>query len=194
VFWGTGSVIRIKSLSLFGLLLFLLTLSGFTAGCIDPAATDEIPILDPDPEDLVTDIQDLIPDRVDSSLPDDPGSEEGSKIEGNESDSDSAGSISPEIPDVPIYPEEKLNVVYPKEYRRLSLNFQRGIGSGNEIIASEVFNITGKTSGYDIKDACDVFDYVNRNWKYRYDENAEFFFGAAQTINDGYKGDVTTIP
>jgi len=187
-------VIRIKSLSLFGLLLFLLTLSGFTAGCIDPAATDEIPILDPDPEDLVTDIQDLIPDRVDSSLPDDPGSEEGSKIEGNESDSDSAGSISPEIPDVPIYPEEKLNVVYPKEYRRLSLNFQRGIGSGNEIIASEVFNITGKTSGYDIKDACDVFDYVNRNWKYRYDENAEFFFGAAQTINDGYKGDVTTIP
>lgn len=189
MFWGTGSVIRIKFLSLFGLLLFLFTLSGFTAGCIDPAATDEIPGSDLDPEDLVTDIQDLIPDRVNSSFPDDPGSEKGSKIEENESASDSAGSISPEVPDVPTYPEEKSNIVYPKEYRRLSLNFQRGIGSGNEMIASEIFNITGKTSGYDIKDACDVFDYVNRNWKYRYDENAEFFFGASQTINDGYKGD-----
>ena len=69
------------------------------------------------------------------------------------------------------------------------MNFQRGIGSENEKITSEVFNITGKTSGYNIKDACDVFDYVNQHWEYRYEKNGEFFFGASQTINEGYKGD-----
>ena len=53
-------------------------------------------------------------------------------------------SISPEVPEVPTYSEEKSNIVYPKEYRRLFLNFQRGIGSGNERIASEVFDIDRK--------------------------------------------------
>jgi transglutaminase-like putative cysteine protease len=96
---------------------------------------------------------------------------------------------SPGVPEVPIYPEEKSQVVYPKDYRLLSLNFQRAIGSGEERIGEEVSNITGKTSGYNIEDACDVFNYVNKHWQYRYDKNAEFFFGASQTIDSGYIGD-----
>lgn len=182
-------MIGIKSLCLLTLPLFLLLLYGFTAGCIDPEANDETPASDLVPETLITDIRDLIPEGMNSSLPDEAGSGEKNNVDRNERALNSSVSISPDIPDVPTYPEEKKNVVYPREYRRLSLNFQRGIGSGDEKIASEVFNITGKTSGYDIKDACDVFDYVNRHWKYRYEENAEFFFGAAQTINEGYKGD-----
>ena len=169
--------------------LSLLLLFAFTAGCIYPAVTDKIPVSGLDPEDLVANIHDLIPDRMNSSLPDETGLGEQNKIEENESTGDLNDSISPEVPEVPTYSEEKSNIVYPKEYRRLSLNFQRGIGSGNERIASEVFNITGKTSGYDIKDACDVFDYVNRHWEYRYEGNADFLFGASQTINEGYKGD-----
>jgi hypothetical protein len=172
----------------FKFLSFLL-LFAFTSGCIDPDAIDEIPVSDMNSGDLVANVQHLIPDRTDSSLLDETGSEEQNKTEVNEGDVYLADSISPEVPEVPTYPEEKPNVVYPKEYRRLSLNFQRGIGSENERIASEVFNITGKTSGYDIKDACDVFDYVNQHWEYRYEENADFFFGASQTINEGYNGD-----
>jgi transglutaminase-like putative cysteine protease len=172
----------------FKFLTFLL-LFAFTAGCIDPDVTDKIPVSGLNSEDLVTNIHDLIPDEVNISMPVETGLGEQNKIKENESTGDSANSISPEIPEIPTYPEEKSNIVYPKEYRRLSLNFQRGIGSGNERIASEVFNITGKTSGYDIKDACDVFDYVNRHWKYRYEDNADFFFGASQTINEDYNGD-----
>ncbi|MPM72040.1 hypothetical protein SDC9_119013 [bioreactor metagenome] len=90
---------------------------------------------------------------------------------------------------MPTYSEEKSNVVYPKEYRLLSLNFQRAIGSEEERVKEEVFNITGKSSGYNMEDACVVYNHVNRNWQYRYDKNAEFFFGASQTINSGYIGD-----
>ncbi len=187
--WGAFSVTGTGSLNLLGLLLLTLLLFSITAGCINSADTAEIPVSDLNPKELVAHIQDLIPDRTNSSLPDEAGSGERNWTIGNNTAADSVGSIFPEVPDVPTYPEEKSNLVYPKEYRRLSLNFQRGIGSGNEKIASEVFNITGKTTGYNIEDACDVFDYVNRHWEYRYDENAEFFFGAAQTINDGYKGD-----
>lgn len=180
---------RTKFLDMLVPIFFLLLLFAFTAGCIDPTATDNTSVPDLSPEDLVANIQDLIPDRLNSSLPDEAGSGEGNGREENESVPDLSGSVSPEVPDVPAYPEEKSNLVYPKEYRRLSLNFQRGIESGNERIASEVFNTTGKTSGYNIKDACDVFDYVNRHWEYRYEDNADFFFGASQTINEGYKGD-----
>jgi hypothetical protein len=98
-------------------------------------------------------------------------------------------TTSPDIPEVPTYPEEKSSAVYPKEYRLLSLNFQRAIGSDEEIIGQEILNITGKRSGYNMEDACDVYDHVNRNWQYRYDKNAEFFFGASQTISSGYTGD-----
>ena len=172
----------------FKFLTFLL-LFAFAAGCIYPAVTDKFPVSGMNSEDLVTNMHDLISDEVNSSVPSEKGLGEQDKIEKNESTGDLVNSISPEIPDVPTYTEEKSNVVYSQEYRKLSLNFQRGIGSGNERIVSEVFNITGKTSGYNIKDACDVFDYVNRHWKYRYEGNADFFFGASQTISEGYKGD-----
>lgn len=178
-------MIRIK---FFKVLTFLF-LFAFAAGCIDPAVTDKIPVSGLNSEDLVTSIHDLIPAEVNSSMPTETGLGEQNKIEKNEGTGDSVSSISPEIPKVPTYSEKKSNIVYPPEYRRLSLNFQRGIESGNDIIDSEVFNITGKTSGYNIKDACDVFDYVNRHWKYRYEGNADFFFGASQTISEGYKGD-----
>ncbi|WP_292379895.1 transglutaminase-like domain-containing protein [Methanosarcina sp. UBA289] len=126
---------------------------------------------------------------MDSPLPDETGLGEQNKTEENDSTAHLADYISPEVPEIPTYTEEKSNVVYPKEYRRLSLNFQRGIVSDDEKIASEVFNITGKTSGYNIKDACNVFDYVNQHWEYRYEKNSDFFFKASQTINEGYKGD-----
>ncbi|WP_226990660.1 transglutaminase-like domain-containing protein [Methanosarcina acetivorans] len=93
------------------------------------------------------------------------------------------------IPEVPTYSEERTGFVYPREYRILSLNFQRAISSGEESIGEEVFNITGKISGFNMEDACDVYNYVNRQWNYRYDKNAEFFFGASQTIDSGYSGD-----
>jgi hypothetical protein len=28
-----------------------------------------------------------------------------------------------------------------------------------------------------MEDVCAVYNHVNRNWQYRYDKNAEFFFG-----------------
>ena len=170
-------------------LLSLLLLFALTAGCIGPDATEKIPVSNLDLEGLVADIEDFITDGLDSFLPEEAGPGGGIDIEVNESAAAEAGSVSSEVPDVPTYPEEKSNAVYPREYRLLSLNFQRAIGSENERIAAEVFNITGKTSGYDLKDACNVFDSVNRRWEYRSEKNAEFFFGASQTINEGYKGD-----
>lgn len=167
-------------------LLFLFT---FASGCIYPAATDKIPVAGLNSENLIKDLQDSTPNRTDNPLSDETGLGEQNKTEENESTVYLANSISSEVPEVPTYHEEKTNIVYPREYRRLSMNFQRGIGSGNEKIASEVFNITGKTSGYDMKDACDVFDYVNQQWEYRYEKKGEFFFNASQTINEGYKGD-----
>lgn len=169
--------------------LSLLLLFAFASGCIYPAATNKIPVSDLNPKDWIEDLHNLTPGRMDSSLPDETGSKEQNKTEENESAIYPSDSISSEVPEVPTYSEEKPNITYPKEYRRLSLNFQRSIGSGDEKIASEVFNITGKTSGYNIKDACDVFDYVNQHWEYRYEKKGEFFFDASQTISEGYKGD-----
>lgn len=57
-------MIKIKYLNPLSLPLFLLLLYGFTAGCIDSATNGENPISDPVPETLVTDINDLIPDRM----------------------------------------------------------------------------------------------------------------------------------
>lgn len=179
-------MIRTKFFKLLSFLFLII----FASGCIDPTATDDnIPISDLNPEDLVESLQELIPGRMDSPLHDETGLGEQNKTEENDSTARLADYISPEVPEVPTYTEEKSNVVYPKEYRRLSLNFQRGIVSDDEKIASEVFNITGKTSGYNIKDACNVFDYVNQHWEYRYEKNSDFFFKASQTINEGYKGD-----
>lgn len=179
-------MIRTKFFKLLSFLFLII----FASGCIGPTATDDnIPISDLNPEDLVKSLQELIPGRMDSPLPDETGLGEQNKTEENDSTAHLADYISPEVPEIPTYTEEKSNVVYPKEYRRLSLNFQRGIVSDDEKIASEVFNITGKTSGYNIKDACNVFDYVNQHWEYRYEKNSDFFFKASQTINEGYKGD-----
>jgi hypothetical protein len=169
--------------------LTLLLLLALTAGYIEHVATDEAPVTGLSPREVVISIQNLISSKMENPLTEETNLIEQNKTEKNENASYSTYSISLEAPKVPTYPEEKTNIVYPKEYRRYSLNFQRGIGSGNERIASEVFNITGKNSGYSIKDACDVFDYVNQHWEYRYEENADFFFGASQTIDDGYKGD-----
>lgn len=162
-----------KRALIFILLIFFVS---FSSGCINTGSLNE----------------DFITDKLNKLLP------EGT-VQGNGSEAEEVnitgidginGSItSPEVPEVPTYPEEKSNVVYPKEYRLLSLNFQRAIGSNEERIAEEIFNITGKNSGYNMGDACDVYNHVNRNWQYRYDKNAEFFFGASQTINSGYIGD-----
>ena len=103
--------------------------------------------------------------------------------------SSSPSSPSVEVPGVPTYTEEVSSAVYPRDYRVLSLNFRRAIDPDDEEISREVCRITGKDSGYDIEDVCDIFDYVNGQWEYRYDKNSEFFFGAAQTIRDGYEGD-----
>lgn len=171
-------------------LLILLLLISFSAGCIDSEINKKDSASNSSIEELLNeDIGNFIVEEVNNSPPDEAGSGNGSEAVESKHSASLKGFASPKIPDVPTYPEEKSNVVYPKEHRLLSLNFQRAIGSGDEKIAAEVFNITGKTSGYNIKDACDVFDYVNRRWEYRYDKNAEFFFGASQTINEGYKGD-----
>lgn len=180
-------MIRINFFKFLSLSLFLLF--AFASGCIYPDATDKIPVAGLNSEELIKDLQDSTSNRTDNPLSNETGLGEQNKTEENESAVYLADSVSPEIPEVPTYHEEKTNVVYPREYRLLSMNFQRGIGSENEKITSEVFNITGKTSGYNIKDACDVFDYVNQHWEYRYEKNGEFFFGASQTINEGYKGD-----
>ena len=174
------------------IVLFLILLN---SGCIDNVVMKKVSDLNPNQENQHTkDKKDI----VNKPLPEEVELENEKEVVEKENQSqpvkdETAASgislISSNIPDVPAYPEEKSSAVYPKEYRLLSLNFQRAIASGNESIAAEVFNITGKTSGYNIKDACDVFDYVNKYWQYRYDKNAEFFFGASQTINEGYNGD-----
>lgn len=134
----------------------------------------------------------LVSDEVNNLLPESTVPEEelnagDANLTGSNETADSITSSA--IPEVPIYSEENSSFVYPREYRILSLNFQRAIGTGEERIGEEVFNITGKTSGYNMEDACDVYNYVNRQWDYRYDKNAEFFFGASQTIDSGYTGD-----
>ena len=172
---GADFVVHAKALKFISLIILV----SLTAGCMDTGNLKE---------SLVTDgMNKLLPE---GTVPE----EEFEAKEANPAGSgDSAESITPpeipEIPEVPTYSEEKSGAVYPKEYRRLSLNFQRAIGSGEKRVGEEVFNITGKTSGYNIEDACDVFNYVNKNWQYRYDKNAEFFFGASQTIDSGYLGD-----
>lgn len=158
------------------LIIFLIFFVFLTAGCIDSCSLNE----------------GLAADELNKLLPE--GSVQKEDFEAQEVNVTGSGEsdesiTSPEIPEVPTYSEEKSRAVYPKEYRLLSLNFQRAIGSGEERIEKEIFNITGKTSGYNMEDACSVFNHVNRNWKYRYDKNAEFFFGASQTIDSGYVGD-----
>ena len=157
-------------------LILLIFFVFLVAGCVDTGSLKE----------------GLITEEANKSLPEDTVQEEDFKAEDLDAattDESEEDTTSSGVPEVPTYPEEKSQVVYPKEYRLLSLNFQRAIGSGEEGIREEIFNITGKTSGYNIEDACDVFNYVNRHWQYRYDKNAEFFFGASQTIDSGYIGD-----
>lgn len=156
--------------------IFLIFLVSLVAGCMDIDSLNG----------------GLVSDEVNKLLPEGTVPEE--ELNAVEADltgsSENVESVTPSgIPEVPTYSEEKSGVVYPKEYRVLSLNFHRAIGSGEERIVEEVFNITGKTSGYNMEDACDVFNYVNRRWEYRYDKKAEFFFGASQTIDSGYSGD-----
>lgn len=157
-------------------LIFLIFLVSLAAGCMDNGSPKE--------EFVVDGGNKLLPE--DTVQVDEPEAEEADVAGSDESDE---SSVSPGIPEVPTYSEEKSSIVYPKEYRLLSLNFQRATGSGEERTGEEVFNITGKTSGYNMKDACDTFNYVNGHWQYRYDKNAEFFFGASQTIDSGYIGD-----
>lgn len=157
-------------------LILLIFFISFTSGCIDTGSLNE----------------DFVSDELNKLLP--AGTVQDQDFKSQEvnvtGSNNSEESISfPETPEVPTYSEEKSNVVYPKEYRLLSLNFQRAIGSEEERVKEEVFNITGKSSGYNMEDACVVYNHVNRNWQYRYDKNAEFFFGASQTINSGYIGD-----
>lgn len=155
--------------------LFLIFLVSLTAGCMDTGNLKE----------------NLFTDEVNKLLPE--GMVPAGDFEAEEADLAGIGASestpSPRIPEVPTYSEEKSGAVYPKEYRLLSLNFRRAIGSGEERIETEVCNITGKASGYNMEDACNVFNHVNRHWQYRYDKNAEFFFGASQTIDSGYTGD-----
>lgn len=156
--------------------IFLIFLIFLAAGCIDNGSLDK---------SLVSDeLNKLVPGVVVQEK-----SFEAQEVDATGSNESGKNVASPEIPEVPTFSENKSRVVYPAEYRRLSLNFQRAIGSGEERVGEEIFNITGKTSGYNIEDSCAVFNYVNRNWQYRYDKNAEFFFGASQTIDSGYIGD-----
>jgi len=175
-------LIRMKFIKL--LLLFLLIL--VSTGCIDSYIKKNDAVSDSNPDELI--VKD-IKEETNNSLHEKEGSGEESEVTENEVIADNTSFASPDTPEVPTYPEEKSNMSYQKEYRLLSINFQRAIKSGNEEIAAEVINITGKNSGYNIKDACDVFDYVNRHWQYRNEKNAEFFFGASQTIREGYNGD-----
>jgi hypothetical protein len=155
--------------------IFLIFFVSFIAGCIDAGNLNE----------------GLVDDELNRLMPEGTVQEKDlATQEVNVTDNESENNIfSFEVPEVPTYSEEDSNVVYPKDYRLLSLNFQRAIGSGDERVGEEVINITGKTSGYNMEDACVVYNYVNRNWQYRYDKNAEFFFGASQTIDSGYVGD-----
>lgn len=94
------------------------------------------------------------------------------------------------IPEIPKYVETPSNRVYSKTKRIYSQNLQRAM---NANVHNEVYNITGKNSGYNTQDMCTVFNYVNLNWNYYSDatdsEGADFFLNANQTIRDGYKGD-----
>ncbi len=194
---------RLNPIKLFSISFLLIFL---TAGCIDyPAfSTDEAEEAIYEVENLVVGkIERFVAFQADHVLGDEVGSGEtgGSEIEEEtpereispssspSSSSSSSPSPSVEVPKVPTYIGEVSNTVYPKDYRVLSLNFQRAIGSDDGEISTEIYKITGKDAGYDIEDACAVFDYVNGQWEYRYDKNSEFFFGAAQTIRDGYEGD-----
>lgn len=168
-------MVHLKALKFISL-IFLIFLISLTSGCIDAGSFNE----------------GFVSDRVNKLLPKGAVSVEdleAGEVNATGNRESNVSPVSREIPAVPTFSEEKSHAVYPKEYRLISLNFQRAIGSGEEKIAEEVFNITGKTSGYDIEDACDVFNHVNKRWQYRYDKNAEFFFGSAQTINSGYTGD-----
>jgi len=156
--------------------IFLIFLVSLVAGCMDTDSHNG---------ELVSDeVNKLLPE---STVPEEELNAGDVDLTGSNETADSISSSA--IPEVPTYSEENSSFVYPREYRILSLNFQRAIGSGEERIGEEIFNITEKTSGYNIEDACDVYNYVNRQWDYRYDKNAEFFFGASQTIDSGYSGD-----
>jgi len=193
-----------KFFPIFLLLIFL------TAGCIDyPAfSTGDAEEAISEVENLVVgEVERFVADQVNHFLEDEEDSSKADESETDEetpeseaspapSPSPSPSSLSPpstspsvEVPGVPTYTEEISNAVYPKDYRILSLNFKRAIDPDDDEISREVYKITGKDSGYDIEDVCDIFDYVNGQWEYRYDKNSEFFFGAAQTIRDGYEGD-----
>lgn len=169
---GADFVIYHKA-SVFMILIFFVSL---TAGCIDTGYLKE--------DTVAHELNKLMPG---GAVPEEDS--EAQEVNVTESDESDESTTFPEIPEVPTYSEEKSIAGSKKEYRILSLNFQRAIGSGEERVGDEVFNITGKTSGYNMEDACDVYNYVNRNWQYRYDKNAEFFFGASQTIDSGYIGD-----
>lgn len=158
--------------SVFITLIFFVSL---TAGCID---TDSLN------DSIVTELNKLLPE---GTVQDQDFEAQETNVTGS---SDSDESItSPRVPEVPTYLEEKSSAVYQKKYWVISKNFQRAIGSDKERMGQEVLNITGKTSEYNLEDACAVYNYVNRKWQYRYDKNAEFFFGASQTIDSGYIGD-----
>ncbi|WP_410507481.1 transglutaminase-like domain-containing protein [Methanosarcina hadiensis] len=170
--------------------ILLIFFASFTAGCIGTDSLNESFVSD--------ELNKLLPEGVSRSQgPEDREAnvtginDNVTGINDNVTGIDDNGKsiTSPGVPEVPTYPEERSGAVYPKEYRILSQNFQRAIGSEEERIKEEVFNITGKNSGYNIEDACAVYNHVNRNWKYRYDKNAEFFFRASQTIDSGYIGD-----
>ncbi|WP_440956320.1 transglutaminase-like domain-containing protein [Methanosarcina sp. Mfa9] len=192
---------RRTSFKLISITLLLL----LTAGCIDfPAiSTDEAEEAVSEVENIVVgEVERFVAGQTDHVLEDEAGSGEtgGSEIEEGTPESEVSPSSSPsapsspsstsvEVPGVPTYTEEISSAVYPKDYRILSLNFKRAVDPEDEEISREIHRITGKDSGYDIKDVCAVFDYVNGKWEYRYDKNSEFFFGAAQTIRDGYEGD-----
>ncbi|HII00143.1 TPA: transglutaminase domain-containing protein [Methanosarcinaceae archaeon] len=194
-----------KSLKLFSIILLFIFL---TSGCIDfPAfSTAEAEGAISEVENIVVgEVERFVADQANHFFEDkaDSGEAGGSEIEEGTPESEifpsssslsqpstsSPSSPSVEVPGVPTYAEEISSAVYPKDYRILSLNFKRAVDPEDEEISREIYRITGKDSGYDIEDVCAVFDYVNGQWKYRYDKNSEFFFGAAQTIRDGYEGD-----
>lgn len=157
------------------LLMFLIFFVFLTVGCIDTGSLNE---------DLDDELNILLPERT---LHEEDFEAQEANVTGSNNNDESI--TYPEIPEVPTYPEENSSAPCSKEYWVISKNFKRAIGSEDEIIREEVFNITGKTSGYNMEDACAVYNHVNREWDYRYDKNAEFFFKASQTIDSGYIGD-----
>lgn len=156
--------------------IFLIFFISVTSGCINTGSLNK----------------GLVTEYLNTQLTEDPVREENSETQENnvaeKNESDESFTL-PEIPEVPTYIEEGPAYSYSAERRRMSLSFQRAINSDEERIKEEIFNITGKSSGYNMEDACAVYNHVNRQWKYRYDKNAEFFFRASQTIDSGYVGD-----